>query len=323
MTSYKTKSFNFFRGRFNIEPFPFTLEELLSYSMEGTRPIDRMAPLDKKENIEESEYYGFIGYKGFHEGFWCAGFFSVEKDKVEHVFTESLGTEEIVFTPVPPPIDKDGNKQQYLDGKLYFICTQNDLILSADRRLSHKHLQKYLNSIISKRMDWGEDLPEGYELSLIRPPSRNLNADIKNAKQIILSVPLIWGLGEAPEPQGLEDNKYWNALKTFVGKTVDLTPFDTRGFIQKERLKMDIALVLDKKRNEDYSDNFDSIVNVLRYVDDETDYRIITDSGTWTKDDLILRKPKGVEHIDDIPVNKDIFNKMAEWYSILLRNGDI
>ena len=323
MTGHKTKSFNFFRGRFNIEPFPFTLEELLRYSIEGTKPIDRMAPLDDKEDIEDADYYGFIGYKEVRGAFWCAGFFSVEKDKVEHVFTENLGTEEIVFTPVPPPIDEDGNKQQYLDGKLYFICTQDDLILSADRRLSHRHLEKYLNSIMPKRMDWGEDLPEGYEIRLTRPPSRNLNADIKNVKRIDLSVPLIWDVGEEAELQGLEDNKCWNTLKTFVGKAIDWTPINTRGLSRKERLKMDLSLALDKKKGDDYSDDFDSIVNALRYADEEIDYKIITDSGTWTRDSLTLRKPKSVEHIDDIPVNQDIFDKMSEWYSILLRNGDI
>lgn len=323
MTEHKTKSFNFFRGRFSIEPFPFTLEELLMYSMADTSRIERIAPLDDKDVIENPDYYGFIGYKEIREGFWCAGFFSVEKDKVQYVFPENLDAEEIVFTPAPPPIDQDGNKQQYLDGKLYFICTKNDLILSADRRLSHRHLEKYLNYIIHKRLDLSDRMPEpeGYEIRLTRPPSRN--TDIKNVKRIDLSVPSIWNAEELEELQDLENNRYWNTLKTFIDNAIDWGRINTSGLNRKERLKMDLSLALDKKTGDNYSDDFDSIVNILRYADEEIDYKITTDSGTFTRDSLTLRKGKSVEHIADMPVNQDIFNKMVEWHSILLHNGDI
>lgn len=319
MADHKTKSFNFFTVQFNLEPSDYTLEELLIESMLDTKTRDRLVPLDKKKDIEESEYYGFIGHREPYKGFWCANFFSIDKDKVEHVVNETFDTEELLFTPVPPPEGEDGTKRQYIDGKMHFICTKNDLIIATDRRLSHRHLEKYINDIIHKRCD----VPKEYEIRLIRPPSRKLFADIKNVKRINLSAPLRGEVEENHAPQTLEGNKYWNALKTYVGQYTDLTKFDTGRFIKEKNLRMDISLIFNKKRSEAYSDEFDSIANALRYAEEEIDYAIVTPSGTWTREKLTLRKPHSVEHIDDMPVNRDIFDKMAKWYLYLLKNGDI
>ena len=326
MPNSKTKSFTFWRARFITEPYSFTAQDLLTSAFDNTKVKDRVWSFDD-ENIKEMNYHSFINHKTIDKGFSCANFFSYEKGKVTQTIKESFDSDEIDSTEFIAPKAADGTAQQFLDGKLYYICFDNDLVIAQDRRLKAQHLEKYLNGIFQERC---ADFPKEQQIILERSISRQKRNDIKGVRRINFSTALTNSSSDsvevAREQQTLRGSRAWDAIKAFMGKShaESLKQFDTGGFIEERNISVTLSLVWKRKKGEQPSDEIDSLANTFRHVDDEIDIELETASGKWKYGDLRLQQSKGVEHLkNDMPDNRDIFTKMIDWHRILRNAGDI
>ena len=137
MRHSKPKRFTYWQARFTTEPNKETLQPLLHSAFAGTKVRQRLWPADEEEN-----YQYFINHQSKRSDFFCANFFGYEKGKIGQVIKEAFDKDQIDITALPAPKSADGKEQQYLDGKLYFVCSGNHVILSQDAHLKAKRLEQ-------------------------------------------------------------------------------------------------------------------------------------------------------------------------------------
>ena len=345
MRHSKPKRFTYWQSRFTPDPYEKTLQQLLNSAFAGTKVGERLSqrkPISSGGNTpafdntkieerlwpadEEENYRYFINYKTMRSGFFCANFFGYEKGKIGQGIEEAFDKDQIDITALPAPKAADGKEQQYLDGKLYFVCSGNHVILSQDAHLKAKRLEQYLNEMFhNKRCD---GFPENQQLILERSISRKVRKQIKGVKKIHLSTPLKYKSQETSDQKRQQLIKTvplgnaWEAVKSLVG--IDLTQFETDGFIDPKNIEVTLSLLWKRKRGEKrISDQLDSLTNTFRHVDDEIDFEVETDSGKLKREELRLQHESNVEHINDVPILTDIFGKMIDWYRHLVEAGDI
>ena len=344
MRRSKPKRFTYWQARFTPEPYEKTLQQLLNSAFAGTKVGERLSqrkPISSGGNTpvfdntkieerlwptdEEENYRYFVNYKTMRSGFFCANFFGYEKGKIGQVIKEAFDKDQIDITALPAPKAADGKEQQYLDGKLYFVCSGNHVILSQDAHLKAKRLEQYLNEMFHKRCD---GFPENQQLMLVNI-SRKSKERIKGAKKINLSghleyTPKISDQKQLQIVKEIPDGRLWRAIKAFCGDMIDFTQFETDGVTDPKEIKATLSLSWKKKGKEPDSDQFDSFANTFRHVDDEIDFGVETNSGKIKGNDLRLFTLKSVEHNkDDMPIDADIFGKMIDWYRLLVEAGDI
>lgn len=341
MRHSKQKRFTYWQARFTPEPNKETLQQLLNTAFAGTKVRQRLSqrkPISSGGNTpafdntkieerlwpadEEENYRYFINYKTMRSGFFCANFFGYEKGKIGQVIKEAFEKDQIDITALPAPKAADGKEQQYLDGKLYFVCSGNHVILSQDAHLKAKRLEQYLNEMFHKRCD---GFPENQQLMLVNI-SRKTKEKIKGAKKINLSGHLEYTpkISDQKQLQIIPDGRLWRAIKVFCGDMIDFTQFETDGITDPKEIKSTLSLSWKKKGKERDSDQFDSFANAFRHVGNEMDFEVETKSGKIKGNDLRLFTLKSVEHNkDDMPIDTDIFDKMIDWYQHLVEAEDI
>jgi hypothetical protein len=280
---------------------------------------DRLFPTSEAEN-----YFHFINYKTTRKGFVCAEFFGYEKGRIGQVIKEAFNQEQIDPKALPAPQADDGTDQQYLDGKLYFVCKGDHLILAQDMHTKGRQLERYLEEIIRNRC---KTYPDDQQFILERSISQKARKKIKGVKKIHLSAPLQY---ERKRDTSTKDGfmtvpigKGWEALKGLIGDKLDMSQFSLEGITEPKEIEVTISLAWKKKRGDTVSDQIDSLANTFRHVDDELDFEVETLSGKMKKDELRLSHPFSVQHEDDMPDRGDIFDKMINWYEHLANAKDI
>ena len=326
MRENKTKTFTYWRARFSTEPFSLTMQELLESAFDNTKVQDRLWPPQDAAD-EDASYFNFINHKTIYKGYFCANFFGYERGKIGQVIKEAFNDDEIDPTALPAPKAADGTDQQFLDGKLYFICFGNHLILAQDPHLKARHLEPYLNEMFHRRC---QNFPEKQSVLLERSISQKTRGQIQGVKRINLSAPLS-NTGDEIQTADVQlatesrifhlGGRAWEAIKAFVGG--DLSQFETGGFIDLRDIDVTLSLAWKRRRGERFSDQVDSLANAFRHVEDEMDVEYETNSGKVKHDELRLSYPKSVFHRDDMPDTSDIFDKMIEWYESLVEAEDI
>ena len=312
------------------EPYNRTLQQLLRSTFDNTRVRDRLLSID-----EEETYFRFLNYKTDIRDCFCANFFGYEKGRIGQVIREAFDADQIDPSALPLARAADGTEQQFLDGKLYLVCLGDNVILAQDQYFRAKHVEHYLNAMLPNRR------------RLLLEPSINLHVRrrIRGVKGIRLAAPLSYASNVAPpESQSvttthnlpiLSDEREvrqarliptgqtWDALKAFLGNTLDLTQFDTNGFIHPRDIEVSLYLSWQRKREDHVSDQLDTLANVFRRVDDEIEFEVDTQLGKIKRNELRLSKKQSVVHRDGFPVSSDIFEKMIDWYEELVEAGHI
>lgn len=318
MRENKTKTFTYWRARFSTEPFSRTMQELLESAFDDTKVQDRLWPPHDATD-EDANYFNFINHKTAHKGYFCANFFGYERGKIGQVIKEAFNDDEIDPTALPAPKAPDGTDQQFLDGKLYFICFGNHLILAQDPHLKARYLESYLNEMFHRRC---QNFPEKQSVLLERSISQQVRGQIKGTKRINLSSPLTYNVVQlATESKNIPLGRAWDAVKALLGD--HSTQFETDGFIDPKDIDVTLSLTWKNRGRERYSDQVDALANTFRHVEDEIDVEYETNSGKLKHNELRLSLSKSVLHRDDMPDTNDIFNKMIEWYESLVEAEDI
>ena len=319
MKHSKTKLFSYWCARFTPEPYGKTMQQLLKAAFDNTTVQDRLVPTSADEN-----YFHFINYKTIRNGYFCAEFFGYEKGRIGQVIKEAFNQEQVDPKALPAPQADDGTDQQYLDGKLYFICKDDHFILVQDMHTKGRQLERYLEEIIRKRC---ATHPEDQQFVLERSISQKARKKIKGVKKIHLSAPLEYkreaDSTAKSEFMNIPIGKGWEALRGFLGEKLDLSRFSLKGITDPKEIEITISLAWKKKRGDTVSDQIDTLANTFRHVDDELDFEVETLSGKMKKDELRLSHPFSVQHIDDMPDRGDIFDKMISWYEHLVEAKDI
>ena len=320
MPDYKTKRFTFWRARFTPEPYNRTLQQLLKSAFDNTKIRDRLLSVDEEEN-----YFRFINYKTDFNGYFCANFFGYEKGRIGQVIKEAFDVDQIDPSALPAPQAADGTDQQFLDGKLYFVCFGNRLVLAQDMHLKAKHLERYLNEIFHQRSNLF-----AADRALLLEPSISLRVrdQVKGVKGIGLSAPLTYNSPsraqeEIQQSRLIPSGQSWEAIKAFFGNRLDLTQFETDGFINPKDIEVSLYLSWKRKREERVSDQLDTLANTFRHVGDEMDIEVQTHSGKIKHNELRLNKAQSVIYRNDLPDAGDIFEKMINWYEELVEEQDI
>ncbi len=320
----KTKTFTYWRARFSPEPYTHSMQELLSLTFDNTKIKDRI-----HKSSDDAQYYQFINHKTERRGFFCAEMFGYEKGRIGSVIRENLDADEIEPEALILEKAADGSERQYLDGKLYFVCFENHLILVQDRTVRGRQLETYLYDRITTR---NRPFRNTLQFTLERAISETFRKKISGVKRLNISSPLDYSGKDGANVQGgteVSMRKYatgraWDALKAFVKDQIDLTEFTTEGFVDPKDIDVTISLAWKaKKRDETESNELDAIANAFRHVENEVDIEIETKSGKFTKDQIRLSYSKNVTHYDDRPDSEDVFDKMIEWYGILNSQGQI
>lgn len=314
MRHSKPKRFTYWQARFTTEPNKETLQQLLNSAFAGTKVRQRLWPADEEEN-----YQYFINHQSKCSDFFCANFFGYEKGKIDHVLKEAFEKSQIGTVPysLSPNI-------QYLDGKLYFVCFGNHVILSQNAHLKAKRLEHYLNEMFHKRCD---SFPENQQLRLERSISRKVRKQIKVVKKIHFSAPLKYKFQETGKHREQQTKSFlrsvWEAAKSVVKSFIreDIAS-RTDEFIDPKNIEVTLSLLWKRKKGERISDQLDSLANTFRHVD-EIDFEVETNSGKLKREELRLQHESNVEHINDMPILTDIFGKMIDWYQHLVEAGDV
>lgn len=325
MPDHKTKTFTYWRARFTPEPYNKTMQQLLKAAFKDTTVKDRLLP--PYDDDDEENYFNFINHKSALGGYFRANFFGFERGRIGQVIGERFESNEIDPAALPAPKAADGTNQQFLDGKLYFVCVGNHLILAQDIHVKARRLESYLNAMFHNRC---QSFPNTQEVLLERSISRTAQKQVKGVKRIKLSAPLIYKAPDAHEQTGMIQRskvvplgRTWKALKAFIGDGIDLTTFETEGFIDPRDIEVSLFLSWKRKRGEQDSDQMDSLANTVRHVDDEMNIELETNSGKFKYNELRLSTAKSVLHSNDMPDTTDIFEKMIEWYVCLVEAEEI
>lgn len=314
MRHSKSKQFTYWQARFATEPNKETLQQLLHSAFAGTKVRQRLWPADEEEN-----YQYFINHQSKRSDFFCANFFGYEKGKIDHVIQEAFEKYQIGAVPysLSPNI-------QYLDGKLYFVCFGNHVILSQNAHLKAKRLEHYLNEMFHKRCD---SFPENQQIRLERSISRKVRKQIKGVTKIHFSAPLKYKYQETSKYREQQTKSFlrsvWEAAKSIVKSFIreDIAS-RTDEFIEPKDIEVTLSLLWEKKKGERISDQLDSLANTFRHVD-EIDFEVETNSGMLKREELRLQHESNVAHINDMPILTDIFGKMIDWYQHLVESGDV
>jgi len=298
------------------------MQELLAATFDKTRVRER-----RYQTQTEEPYFQFINYKSVTKGFFSSSFFAYEKGRIGQVIEERFDQEQIEPEALPPQNAADGTERQFLDGKLFFVCFKNHLVLAHDQHLKGRHLEAYLDAMIRKRV---AGFPKEQRFTLERTISEKQRKKIRGVRTVHLSAPLQYEV--RPSSSG-GDNKgmvtlpkgpAWEAIQAFVKDKLDLTQFSTNGFIHPKDIEVTVSLAWKKrKRGERTSDQLDALANTFRHIDDELEIELETQSGPIKHNELRLEERKSVAHRDDMPQLDDIFAKMIEWYDHLNTSGDI
>ena len=295
------------------------MQQLLKATFDKTTVQDRLLPTSADEN-----YFHFINYKTIRNGFFCGEFFGYEKGRIGQVIKESFNQEQVDPKALPAPQADDGTEQQYLDGKLYFICKDDHLILVQDMHTKGRQLERYLEEIIRKRC---ATYPDDQQFMLERSISQKARKKIKGVKKIYLSAPLEYKEQKEAEVKSgfmsVPIGKGWDALKGILGDMLDLSQFSLKGITDPKEIEVTVSLAWKKKRGDTVSDQIDSLANTFRHVDDELDFEVETLSGKIKKNELRLSHPFSVQHVDDMPDRSDLFDKMIDWYKHLVEAENI
>lgn len=320
MPDYKTKRFTFWRAHFTPEPYSRTLQQLLKSAFDNTKIRHRLLSLDGEEN-----YFRFINYKMDLNGYFCSNFFGYEKGRIGQVIKEAFDADQIDPSALPLPPAADGTDQQFLDGKLYFVCFGDRLVLAQDIHLRAKHLERYLNEMLHRR----STLFSSRRTLLLEPSiSLRVRDQVKGVKGISLSAPLSYNSPnrsqeEIQQSRLIPSGQSWEAIKAFFGNTLDFTQFETDGFINPKDIEVSLYLSWKRKREERVSDQLDTLANTFRHVGDEMDIEVETHSGKIKHNELRLNKAQSVIYRNDLPDAGDIFEKMINWYEELVEEQDI
>ena len=322
----KSKNFTFWQARFSPGFRRKTLQDFLQEAFDGTTVRERLL------SISEGGYFRFINYKTIYDGYFCANFFGYEKGRIGQIIGGSFDAEQIDLSQLPAPPAADGTEQQFLDGKLYFVCSGNQLILAQENQLQARHLEHYLSEMFtsSERVDLSDQ-----RLTLERSVSLRIRRRIAGIKSIRFSAPLDYG-SPPGELESFEDGRRrrssryiplgagWEALKSLLGPAFDLTDFETRGLVSPKEVKVSLLLSWRNKEQDRVSDELDRLANSLRFVDDEAlEMEMESRIGKIKNDELRLSKKQNVRHVDDLPDSGDIFEKMIAWHEDLAENGHI
>lgn len=298
------------------------MQQLLTATFNGTKIQDRLLSTNT-----EGSYFNFINYKELRGGFFCADFFGYERGRIAQVIREAFDQEQIDPSALPLQKAADGTDQQYLDGKLYFVCKGNHLIIAQDMHIKGQQLERYLAKMIRQRCAY---YPEEQSFLLERSISQKARKDIKGVKKIHLSAPLEYepkkqkgGTDKTPDVVSVPVGHAWKAIKELIGDRLDLTQFSTNGFIDPQEIDVTVSLSWKRKRGQTISDQLDTLANTFRHVDEELDFELETNSGAIKKDELRLSHPQSVQHENDLPIREDIFDKMIQWYGYLVQAGEI
>ena len=302
MAEHKTKSFGYWRARFISEPYDYKLHDLLLSAFDYTRVRDRLETFEE-ENEEMANHVHFINHKAIYEDFFCANLFGYEKGKIEQTIKEEFDNEEVNPAAHELPID-----EQYLDGKLYFVCLGNHLIVSQDTRLKVPNLAKYLNSMFHERCS---EFPEAQQLVIERTIKRTRREEIRGAKRINLSAPLPSGrspsVGVDLESQRQSfsmdgrslGDRVWDAIEILTGTSPEeiMQKFqpanNTQGIVDKTDIEVTLSLIWNRRQSGGrFSDQVDAFANAFSYIDDEIDVKIETHSGTLLNYDELVKSKK-------------------------------
>lgn len=314
MNDSKAKSFTFWRANYRRVPYSMTAQDLFSSAFFDTDIDERLIDWDEQEKPKYPNFYSFISRWALYRGFFCACFLSCEKDRVEHVFKESdLKKKEVDLTEVPP-----GDNQQFVDGILHFVCYENDVILAQDRRLLGRHFENFLNALLPK--SGRVDFPEDQEIVLNRPPSQNTLEEIQGVKGVNLSANLI-------KNEYSQGSYILDAIKSFAkGYSSNFFRSATEGFMEERDTRVSMQLRWDRrvKGQSEGSDKVNAFSNPFRHIDEEIDVELLTRSGKWRRyKDFLLSDSTNVLHINGVPDNQDIFDKMINWHIRLRNEGHI
>src|SRR5690606_33099380 len=158
---------------------------------------------------------------------FCASFFCYEKDKINHVIKELSDQTEIIPEALPP-IAADGEKREYLDGKLFLICSKDHMILVQDQVVRGIHLQRYL---YQKLLEFSPDFKRTTQLQLERSFSRRKKKKLSGVKKLNIKAPMeyqeqqIGGNGKNKEFRTKLTGRAWESFKTFMGDNFDFKKF--------------------------------------------------------------------------------------------------
>ncbi|MCC5839877.1 MAG: hypothetical protein JJT96_07125 [Opitutales bacterium] len=301
------------------------MQQLLRSAFEKTTVQDRLHSTNPDDN-----YFTFINYKAERRGFFCGDFFGYEEGRIGQVIKEAFHQEQIDPRALPAPKAADGTNQQFLDGKLYFVCNGDHLIIAQDLHMKAQHLERYLQKMIRHR---SQPFPDEQQFTLERSISQKARKAIHGAKKIHLSAPLEYeqkrvGKGDSGKREtggfiSVPAGNAWEAIKGLIGDKLDLTQFTTDGFADPQDIEVTISLAWKKQRGQTVSNQLDTLANTFRHVEDELDFELETHSGRMKKDELRLSHPFSVQHEDDMPDRDDIFEKMINWYGHLVQTGDV
>ena len=311
--STKQKKFIYCKARFDPEPFPRTLQELLEATFNDTKVSDR-----QHKASDASPTFEFINQMSSMRGFFSANLFGYEEGRMEHVIKAHFDEDYIEPRALEAGKADDGTDQHFLDGKLYFSCFRNHIIVSQDFKLRTTQLERYLRELITRR---NPELPGTFNFALERSIPQKTRRKIEKVKRVEFAA-MLPGDQQFSSKQNTKEIQVVSPMRRVAEFLSDLLPsdvnlkdFPTNGIIEDNEVKIKVLLSwASTMRKETVGDQLDAIANTFRHVDDEVDLTVHTKSGTYRKDQLRLEKYKSVSHNEDMPNFDDICNKMIEWY---------
>ena len=226
---------------------------------------------------------------------------SYEAGNRAQAFDRALNVPNVQTQAVMPP----NPNSEFLDGIAFLLILKNDIIISFSASFREAAIQDYLNWILFQR-----NKTHGV-LQLNRGIARRQKQNIADIKEFeFYAIPDFLKNNRTATPTGLNDQIIKGATNLQSSLSVD-SLINERAITMYTGYKINQKLVSNQNA-------FDDFINkILRNIDPNLDWKIVTKDKVLTRDDIILTNLINVNARDSIINDIEMYRKMYDWYSWL------
>lgn len=299
MAEYKQKKLYYYTADIQgLPPLQANLEVLLKNELSNSP--------NAKDTLSEfvKNCYRLIGHRyvsNVQGGLVALRLMSYEAGNKAQAFDKALNSPNVQTQAVMPPTANS----EFLDGIAYLFIHDNNIIVSFSPSFRETAIQDYLNWFLFQRHLKKEII------LLNKGIAKRIKDDITDIKEFeFCAIPDFVNKIASSTTAGLNDMIVKGATKSKDSLSVD-------SLIDPRPITMFSGYRINQRMTSNQS-VFDEFVNkILRNIDPTLNWKITTKDKVLTRDDIILTHQISVTTTNGIIEDRDMYEKMYDWYQCL------
>ncbi len=329
MTNTKRRKLVYKQAIFN-KPLKKTLEQLIRAAMK----IRKTALSRRYQPTDEENRFNLVNYHLAHAAPEVAGMiYGIE------LIAYEAGNDPGAIALDPKadqlPIEqlvKRGDTREAVDGLLYAGFRGDHVVLVQSQSLKSLHLEMYLNWLLRETGQIDREnavglLDHNPQANQKHPPAARgivVRGPLTTVEQTVIVTSNKEADDEVRSIVIRPKTRSWAAVREYFKDLMDF-PAELKGedaFVAAS-LQVEIKLEWLRAKAEMHSELLDKMRVALRHVEDECDYKIKTDEGEITKDQMKLFDVQNIIWGRVQPAFDDLFPRMLTYVAKLAKGGKI